>query len=89
MRGHRAFGRESRGVSPRSTFMVEADRRRLRGNLGPGVEEGGQRDEVPLKCTFVLRDAGRQRLEASHVRPSAERYASQIDLHSGRKSVRV
>jgi hypothetical protein len=39
--------------------------------LGPSVEAGGQRDEVPLKGAFVLRDAGRQRLEADDVRPSA------------------
>jgi hypothetical protein len=25
--------------------------------LGPSVEAGGQRDEVPLKGAFVLRDA--------------------------------
>jgi hypothetical protein len=39
--------------------------------LGPSVEAGGQGDEVPLKGTFVLRDACRQRLEADDVRPSA------------------
>jgi hypothetical protein len=39
--------------------------------LGPNGEAGGQRDEVPLKGAFVLRDGSRERLEAGDVRPSA------------------
>jgi hypothetical protein len=50
--------------------------------LGPSVEAGGRRDEVPLNGAFVLRDAGRQRLEGRAT--VCERYASQSNLHSGR-----
>jgi len=32
--------------------------------LGPSVEAGGQRDEVPFKGAFVLRDASRERPDA-------------------------
>jgi hypothetical protein len=38
--------------------------------LGPSLAAGSQRDGVPLKGAFVLRDGGRERLEAGGVRPS-------------------